>query len=450
MDNMRYIPNTSDERDLMLNELGMNSTDQLFDDIPEELKLKNQLNIPGPLSEIELMSHMRIMASKNADVSGYSCFLGAGAYDHYIPSAIRHLISRGEFYTAYTPYQPEISQGTLTAMFEFQTMICELTGMEVSNASMYDGAHSVVEAMLLSARTKRKNRVLVSSALNPEYKRVIDTYSGFSDITVEYVDYLSGKGSTDMDLLKDMSSEQTCAYIVQYPNFFGIIEDLNTIREITGNEKMHLIVVCDPLSLGVLKPPGYFAADIVVGEGQGLGNSLNFGGPYLGFFAVSKELMRRIPGRVAGQTVDKNGNRGFVLTLQAREQHIRRAKATSNICSNQALNALTSTIYMSIMGKEGLKEVGSLCINKSRYAYNRLISTGMFEPLFTGPFFKEFVVKAVSDLRKINEHLFNNKILGGLILDDYFPGMKNCWLVAVTENRTKEEIDNLVNLAGGV
>ena len=455
----RYIPNTEEQQEIMLESIGLKSLEGLFDDIPQDVKLKRKLDIPEPMTEYELLKHMQGMTSQNVNTEDYCCFLGAGAYDHYIPSVIKHMLSRGEFYTAYTPYQPEISQGTLQAIFEYQTMICELTGMDVANASMYDGASASAEAVLLACSSKRKKRVIISRTLNPEYKNVIKTYAGFNNIEVVEAGYKDGV--TDLSGLNKIITDDTAAVVVQYPNFFGAIENLNDISDITHKKGSNLVVATDPISLGILKPPGEFGADIVIGEGQSLGNPLSFGGPYLGFFAVTKELMRKMPGRVVGQTTDLDSKRGFVLTMQTREQHIRREKATSNICSNQALNALAATIYLTLVGKKGLKQVAELCLKKSHYAYDKLIETGRFEPAFKAPFVKEFVLKINESnktnkliqntsnklIQKLNSKLLEDKIIGGYDLGKDFEEMNNCWLLAVTEKRTKSEIDILVDKA---
>ena len=439
----RYIPNTLEQQESMLQEIGKESLKDLFKDIPEGLKFNEKLNIPEAMSEMELIRHMEGLAAKNANTGEYTCFLGAGAYDHYIPSVIKHILMRGEFYTAYTPYQPEISQGTLQAIFEYQTMICELTGMDVANASMYDGATAAAEGILLACSAKRKKKALMSGSLHPEYREVIKTYAAFNGIEIGEVEF--NDGITDLHELKRKFTKDTAAFIVQSPNFFGAIEKLDNIGEITKQNSGLLIVIADPVSLAVLKPPAEFGADIVVGEGQALGNSLSFGGPYLGFFAVTKDLMRKMPGRVAGQTVDTFGNRGFVLTMQTREQHIRREKATSNICTNQALNALAAAIYLTVIGKKGLKEVANLCIQKSHYAFEKLLRTGKFEPAFTAPFFKEFTlrIKNAQSPEELNKKLFDQKIVGGYELGKAYKELKDAWLIAVTEKRTKEDIDRL-------
>lgn len=441
----RYIPNTDGDREEMLKDIGLSSIDDLFAHIPEKVRLNRDLDLPKAMSEMELLPHLREMAGKNVNTDDYSCFLGAGAYDHFIPSVIKSLISRQEFYTAYTPYQPEISQGTLQSIFEYQTMICQLTGMEVANASMYDGASAVAEAAFMAGSATRRNEVLVASTIHPENIEVLSTYSRFKGMKVNKLGYRDGK--IDLGEIEAKLSKDTAAVIIQTPNFFGIVEDLNGVAELVHKNKSLLIVSCDPISLAILKFPGEYGADIVVGDGQSLGNSLSFGGPYLGFFATTKELMRKMPGRVVGETVDKNGNRGFVLTLQTREQHIRREKATSNICSNQALNALCATIYLATLGKEGLKQVANLSAQKAHYAYEQLIKSGKFSPVFNAPFFKEFAVKYNGDVKELNKKLLEEKIIGGYDLGTAFDDIKNTWLVAVTEKRTKAEIDNLVGKA---
>ncbi|HZJ82592.1 MAG TPA: aminomethyl-transferring glycine dehydrogenase subunit GcvPA [Clostridia bacterium] len=444
----RYIPNTREQREDMLKEIGYSSIEDLFVDIPEEVRLDKELNIPEGISEIELIKHMKELASANKHGGQYPCFLGAGAYDHYIPSAIDHIISRGEFFTAYTPYQPEISQGTLQAIFEYQTMICDLTGMDVANASMYDGSTAVAEAVLMACQATRRSKVVLAGSLHPEYKHVTATYARFQDIPITELGYKDGV--IDLEELERSITKDTGAVVVQSPNFFGIIEDIKSIAQIVHNNKALLIVSADPISLGILESPGQLGADIVVGEGQSLGNPLNFGGPYLGFFATTKRLMRRMPGRVVGETTDKDGNRGFVLTMQTREQHIRREKATSNICTNQGLNALIATIYMSLIGKEGLKEVANQCLQKSHYLYDRLIETGLFTPVFNAPFFKEFALKSKIPVDKLNASLLKKGIIGGFSLIGDYEDIHGGWLVAVTEKRTKEEMDILVERIGEI
>ncbi len=440
-----YILNTEEQQKNMLAALGMDSIADLFADIPEPVRLSRDLDLPPALSEMELTTYMRELAGKNANLDDYTCFLGAGAYDHFIPSAVGNLIARQEFYTAYTPYQPEISQGTLQAVFEFQSMICELTGMDIANASMYDGATALAEAVSMACQQTKRNEVLVANTVNPESREVIKTYAKFKGITVKEIGYTNG--SLDMSSLAAECSDQTAAVIVQNPNFFGIIEDVGMAAELAHKQKALLIASVDPISLALLKSPGELNADIVVGDGQCLGNPISFGGPGLGFMATSKKLMRKLPGRIVGETTDHQGKRAFVLTLQTREQHIRRDKATSNICSNQALNALAASIYMTMLGKQGLKEVATLCLNKAHYLHDQLLQSGKFKPLFTAPFFKEFVVTSAVDTATLNNQLLAEQIIGGYAIEQLYPELPNGWLLAVTEKRTRAEIDNLVKKA---
>ncbi len=441
----RYIGNTNEDRAQMLEEIGVESIEALFKAVPDSVFLKDRLNIPDAQSEMELVKNIKSLSDKNLNLDDYTCFLGAGAYDHYIPALIDSLISRQEFYTAYTPYQPEISQGTLQVIFEYQTMISELTGLPVVNASMYDGATALTEAAVMACESTKRPEILIASTVHPESRQVLNTYAGFRDISVSEIGYKDGR--IDLEDLKSKLNVNTAAVIVQSPNFFGIVEDVASISGIIHENKSLLIVSADPISLALLKSPGESGADIAVGDGQPLGNSLSFGGPSLGFMAVTEKLMRKMPGRIVGETVDKDGKRGFVLTLQTREQHIRREKATSNICSNQALNALTATIYMTVMGKEGLKEVANLCLQKSRYAYDELIKTGKFSPVFSGPFFREFVVKSAEPVDMLNDKLLESGIIGGYDVEKNYPELKDNWLVAVTEKRTREDIDSFIRKA---
>jgi glycine dehydrogenase subunit 1 len=443
----RYIPNTEEDRARMMAAIGISSIDELFADIPEELKLKMPMNLPESMPELELDAHMKRLACMNAHSGSSICFLGAGAYDHFVPSIVRHVVSKTEFYTSYTPYQPEISQGMLQAIFEYQTMICRLTGMDVSNASMYDGATAVAEAAMMAVRATGGRGIAVSAGVHPEYREVLKTYAKFNGIDITEVG-LEGL-RTDKNKLVDAISGKA-AVILQSPNFFGAIEDVGHATGLAAKNGALTIVCADPVSLAILEPPGSLGADIAVGDGQPLGNPLNFGGPYFGFLAAKRELLRKIPGRIVGQTTDRDGKSSFVLTLQAREQHIRREKAVSNICSNQALNALAAAAYLSVMGKEGLKGTANLCLRKSHYAYERLLATGKFEEVDDSPFFKEFTVRAKNEkIRDINKRLLRHGITGGLELERYFPDMSGCWLVAVTEKRTRQEIDLLVKIAAG-
>lgn len=439
-----YLPNTNEDIKEMLDVIGLGSTDELFDSIPKNLKFNRDLNLPSSKSEIEVKNILEGIASKNQSTSDLTCFLGAGSYDHYIPSVVKHLVGRSEFYTAYTPYQPEISQGTLQSVFEYQSMMCALTDMEVSNVSMYDAATSAAEAAILtSVQTKRK-RVLVSETLNPEYKSVLKTYLKFRGVEIEFV--AEKDGETDFDDLKSKLNSDIAGVIIQYPNFYGIIENVKELEEAIHENKSLLIMSVDPISLGVLKSPGALKADIVVGEGQALGQSLNYGGPVLGFMAATMKLVRKMPGRIIGQTVDRDGKRAFVLTLQAREQHIRRAKATSNICSDQTLNSITAAIYMATLGKEGMKEVAMQSFKKAHYTYELLLKTGKFKALYNKPFFKEFAVITEKSVDEINEKLLEKGILGGYNLKRSNDSLENAMLIAVTENRTIEEIHKFVEL----
>lgn len=439
-----YLPNTSEDIKEMLDVIGLGSTDELFDSIPKSLKFNRDLDLPASKSEIEVKNLLDSIASKNLSTSDLTCFLGAGSYDHYIPSVVKHLVGRSEFYTAYTPYQPEISQGTLQSVFEYQSMMCALTEMEVSNVSMYDAATSAAEAAILSSVQTKRNRVLVSVTLNPEYKSVLKTYLKFRGVEIEFV--AEKDGETDFDDLKNKLTPDIAGVIIQYPNFYGIIENVKEMEEAIHGNKSLLIMSVDPIALGMLKSPGALKADIVVGEGQALGQSLNYGGPVLGFMAATMKLVRKMPGRIIGQTVDRDGKRAFVLTLQAREQHIRRAKATSNICSDQTLNSITAAIYMATLGKEGMKEVAVQSFKKAHYTYELLLKTGKFKALYNKPFFKEFAVVTEKSVDEINEKLLEKGILGGYNLKRSNDSLENAMLIAVTENRTIEEIHKFVEL----
>ena len=433
----KYMPHTSEDIKTMLETIGVESIEDLYGDVPAEVILKRDYDLPEGMSEIELRNHFSELASKNKPLI---VFGGQGAYDHYSPSVIPHLLSRSEFYTAYTPYQPEISQGTLQYIFEYQSMISELTGMEATNASMYDGATAAAEAMfMLVASSKKKNRVLISSTLNDHVRKVVETYARFHG--VDLTEIPEKDGVTDLSLIeKEMEKGDVAGVILPTPNKYGIIEDFTGVAEKIHSLKGMLCIYADPSSLAVLKSPAEWGADIACGDGQTLGMPLSFGGPYLGFISCSKAMLRKMPGRIVGATKDIDGKRGFVLTLQAREQHIRREKATSNICSNQSLMALYATIYMALMGDRGLKEVNKLSCDGAHYLYKKLLETGKFHPVFNKPFLKEFVVKTDLDVKKVNDHLLKNGIMGGIDLGN---GMLE---FAVTEKRTKEEIDRLVTL----
>ncbi|HWP46832.1 MAG TPA: aminomethyl-transferring glycine dehydrogenase subunit GcvPA [Candidatus Limnocylindrales bacterium] len=443
---MRYIPNTDKDRQEMLKKIGVQSVEELFSDIPESIRLKRKLNLPAALSEKELIEELKALSALNTPVEEYISFLGAGAYYHFIPSLINHLVSRSEFYTAYTPYQPEISQGTLQAIFEYQTLICQLTGMEVANASMYDGSTGLAEAVLMAHRINERPEVILSTGIHPEYRMVLKTYVKHFGITIREVGFTE-KGTTDLEVCRSLTNPNTSAVVVQYPNFFGCIEDLARVSRMAKEAgALFIVVVTEPIALGILKAPGDFGADIVVGEGQSLGNPLNFGGPYVGFFAVRQEYLRKMPGRLAGETTDLEGKRGYVLTLSTREQHIRREKATSNICTNEALCALINTIYLCTLGKQGIRELAIQNLQKAHYARQTLGQLKGYKLLFDGPVFNEFVIQTPRPLPEINQILLENKIIGGLDLSRFYPELTNCMLVCVTENHSKGHIDNLVEV----
>lgn len=444
----RYLPMTESDKKEMLDSIGVQSTEELFSDIPASVRLKRELDLKKPANEADLKKELSRMAGKNANLKEFSSFLGAGVYDHFIPSVVDHVISRSEFYTAYTPYQPEISQGELQAIFEFQTMISELTGLPIANSSMYDGGTALAEAVTLSAGHTRKKKVLVSKAVHPESRAVIDTYAKGQHIDVVEIDYRDGR--TDLDQLQKELDENTASVVVQYPNFFGQIEPLDKIKEIIDKQKKIMFIVSsNPLALGYLTPPGEFGADIVVGDTQVFGIPAQFGGPHCGYFATTEKLMRKVPGRLVGETTDEDGKRGFVLTLQAREQHIRRDKATSNICSNQALNALASSVAMSSIGKHGLRKMASLNMQKAHYAKHKLEDRGI-KAVFNGSYFNEFVIELPDSVAETNGKLFHKGIIGGYNLEQAFPELKGHMLVAVTEIRTKEEIDAFVKELGDI
>lgn len=448
MSKFRYLPMTDQDKKEMLDLIGVESADSLFSDVPEKVRFKGELNVEKSLSETELIRLMTELANKNVNTKETPSFLGAGVYDHFIPSIVDHVISRSEFYTAYTPYQPEISQGELQAIFEFQTLISEITGMAVANSSMYDGPTSLAEAALLSVAHTRKTKIILSEAVHPEARMVVKTYA--EGQRLEVVEVPAKEGLTDLDALKEMVDDETASVIVQYPNFYGQVEPLKEIEAITRQGKKAMFVVSsNPLSLGLLTPPGHLGADIVVGDCQVLGIPAAFGGPHCGYFATSEKLMRKIPGRLVGETVDEDGLRGYVLTLQAREQHIRRDKATSNICSNQALNALASSVAMTALGKQGIYDIAYQNIQKAHYAAEKMKENGL-DVMFAGPYFNEFVVNCGKDIKSLNGALLGKGFIGGYDLGLSDEKMKNHMLVAVTEQRTKEEIDRFVDVLGGL
>src|SRR5687768_639546 len=428
----------------MLEAIGLKSAEELFDSIPQDLLLKRPLNTPAALSEIELLNRFERMGGRNAGARRPS-FLGGGAYSHYIPTIVDHIISRSEFFTAYTPYQPEISQGTLQTIFEFQTLVCQLTGMEVANASMYDGSTALAEAVLMAERVTRRSKVIASSAVHPQYLEVVKTYVQHAGIDLELVDFDAATGQTG-ETLAHAVDDQTAAIVVQSPNFFGCVEDLSALADAAHAKGALLVVaVTEAMSLGLLKSPGACGADIVVAEGQSFGVPLSFGGPYVGLFATREKYARQIPGRLVGEAFDKQGRRGFVLTLATREQHIRREKATSNICTNEGLIALAATVYLETMGRQGLQEVAQQCAQKAAYAARRIAELPGFSLPFSAPRFNEFVVTAPTPAADLLRRLAGeNAINGGLALSRYFADRPNDLLVCVTETNTREQIDALV------
>ncbi len=436
---MRYLPNTSQNQRAMLDTIGAGSIEDLLVKIPAKARLSRPLVLPSALAETELIRHLRGLAGRNADADTYTCFLGAGAYDHYAPSPINHLILRGEFLTAYTPYQPEASQGTLRTIYEYQTMIAELTGMDVANASIYDGASSLAEAALMAHAVNGRPEIALAAGVHPLYRRVVATYGEGPGLRVREVP--SPEGVLDLAAAGKLVGPKTAALVIQSPNFYGCLEDIAAAAELAHAAGALLVVVADPVNLGVLEAPGTLGADVVVGDGQGLGVPLSYGGPYLGVFAAKQEFVRRMPGRLVGATVDLDGKRGFVLTLQAREQHIRRAKATSNICTNVALCALMATIYVATLGKQGLVRAGELSMAKAHYAAERLARVPGVSLRFPAPFFKEFTLRLPKPPERVVARLAKDKLLAGLPLKTFDRRLADCLLVAVTEKRTREEID---------
>ncbi len=438
---MQYISNTPDDRKEILKAIGVSSFDELIAHIPQELK-NFKWKVPAGISELELDRLMDEIGAVNRNFKYNIMYLGAGIYDHFTPSVIDRLAHRGEFITAYTPYQGEASQGTLQSIYEYQSLICELTGMDYSNASMYDGASSVAEAALLALRYTEKRKILIPESLHPEYAQVVGTY--LSHVDAELIKVPMVDGVMDIQALKSLVDNQTAAVILQQPNFFGLIESAPEISEIAHKAGALLIACVNPISLGILAPPGEYGADIAVGEGQPLGNPVSFGGPHFGFFTVKEALLRRMPGRIAGMTVDNRGERAFVLTLQAREQHIRREKATSNICTNQALCALKGAIYLSLLGKEGLRKIGLLNLRNADLAFNRLSKLKGVRVFSTKPFFNEFALWIDKDVMKLRESLRKRKILGPMPVGRVNSKLSGLYLFAVTEKRTAEDLEELV------
>src|SRR4051794_22868936 len=439
---MAYIANTPDDVRVMLDTIGLDSLDQLFDMVPPEYRLKRALDIAPALTELELTDHVGGLLARNQEPDRRVCFLGGGSYDHFIPAVVDNLASRGEFYTAYTPYQAEASQGTLQATFEYQTLITQLTGLPVSNASLYDGGSAVAEAILMAiTSTKRFGRVVIPETVHPEYRQIATTFLDYLEPSVVTVP--APRGAIDAKTLSAAITDDTAAVVLQYPNFFGQLEEIDSLVRVVKDKGAVAIVSVDPISLGLLRRPSDYGADIVVAEGQGLGNPLSFGGPYLGIMACKEEFLRKMPGRIVGQTTDRQGKRCWVLTLQTREQHIRREKATSNICTNQGLLALRSSIYLAAMGPGGLRQAAELSTRKAHYAAERLASVPGISPAFTGPFFKEFMVRTTRDVPAVLAELGRLGYHGGIALGRWYPHLADSILIAVTEKRTREEIDGL-------
>lgn len=438
---MSYIPHTDADRQAMLETIGVGAIEELFDAVPESHRFPT-LRLPQPLSEMEVIAELQDLQAANASAHDFAMFLGAGAYNHFIPSAVNHILLRGEFYTAYTPYQPEISQGTLQAIYEYQSMLCVLTGMEAANASHYDGATSLAEAITVALAQGRGDRrkIILSPAINPEYRAVARTYMQGQDVI-----FLGDDRQADVDGLVALLDDETAMLAVGYPNFFGQFEDYTGLADKVHAAGALLTFVVDPIALAMYRSPGELGADMVVGEGQPLGIPLSFGGPYLGFFACAKKLVRRIAGRVVGETTDNRGQRAFVMTLRPREQDIRREKASSNICTNQGLMALAAAVYLSLMGKSGMRSVAELCYHKAHYAAQQINALDGYSADMSKPFFKEFMVRCPKPVAEINEFLLGEwGIVGGYDLGRDYPTHQNTMLVAVTEMNTREQIDGLV------
>jgi glycine dehydrogenase subunit 1 len=439
---LSYTLNTPADRQEMLRTIGANSFDDLLTAIPPAVRLTRPLDLPPALSEIDLTRHLQALAGRNASAESHACFLGGGAYDHFIPAVVDAIAGRGEYYTAYTPYQAEASQGTLQVGFEYQTMVCQLTGLDVANASLYDGGSAAAEAVLMAVNVAgRTGQVVVAESVHPEYRQVLATY--LADLGIRIVTLPTPKGFLDPDDVKKVVDDQTACVLVQHPNFFGALEEVEAIGAVARAKGALFVTSFDPISVGLLRRPGDYGADIAIAEGQCLGNYLMYGGPYLGMLACRQEYVRKVPGRLVGQTVDRRGNRCWVLTLQTREQHIRREKATSNICTNQGLLALRATVHLAALGPQGLKETAELCARKAHYAAAQLAKVPGVKLAFDRPFFKEFTVRVPGDVTALLAGLVEDGYLAGLPLGRYYPGLADGVSVAVTEKRTKAEIDEL-------
>jgi glycine dehydrogenase subunit 1 len=440
---LSYVLNTNADQQAMLEQIGVASIEDLFASIPKSVRLSRPLRVPAGLSEIELEQHVQALAGRNQAADTAVCFLGGGSYDHFIPAVVDAVAGRSEYYTAYTPYQAEASQGSLQAFFEYQTLVCQLTGLDVANASLYDGGSAVAEAVLMALNiAPKRHKVLVADSVHPEYRLSMSTY--LADLDVQVTSLPVPQGFLDPgDLLRTLDDNTLCV-VVQHPNFFGTLEEVETLAEATHARGALFVVSFDPISLGLLKRPGQYGADIAVAEGQCLGNPMLYGGPYLGILACREEYVRKMPGRLVGQTVDRNGKRCFVLTLQTREQHIRREKATSNICTNQGLFALRAAVHLAALGPKGLQETASLCTRKAHYAAEQLARIPGVRLRFPRPFFKEFTIRIEGNAPAVLERLLQTGLHGGLHLGRWYPALRDCISVAVTEKRTRAEIDRLL------
>lgn len=444
-----FLPHTEKDRNEILSDLSIESSDELFEDIPSNLRINKEMDLPDPMSELEIKKHIQEIASRNKSMEDYISFLGGGIYDHYIPAVVNHVIGRSEFYTSYTPYQPEVSQGVLQSMFEYQTMIAQLTGMDLANASIYDGATATAEAAIRAIANTKRDEIIISATVNPVYREVIRTYLEGQGFSLKILPHVNG--SSDISSLKGFITDDTACVILQNPNFFGVIEDYDELKKIMEDSKALFIAVCDPISLSLIEPPSKWGADIVVGDGQSLGNPTSFGGPLLGYFAAKNKFLRRMPGRMIGETKDKDGKTGYVMTLQTREQHIRREKATSNICSNQALNVIAACVYLSVMGPEGLREVAYQSAQKAHYARNMLRGIDGLTLMFDDkPYFKEFLVKLSRPVDEVQSKLLDKGIFAGINVGEYYEEFEGCMLLSFTEQRKKAEIDYLVETMGEV
>ena len=440
---MPYILNTEADRKAMLDKIGVSSVDDLFKMVPDSFQLRRALAVPEALAEMELQQHMSELAGKNISADDAVCFLGGGAYDHFIPAVVDTVASRSEFYTAYTPYQAEASQGSLQAFFEYQTLICELTGLDVANASLYEGGSAVAESVLMSVSINSdRPKVVIAESVHPEYRQTLLTY--MANIPKEIVTMPTPNGTLDPAELKKHLDDKTLCVIVQHPNFFGSLEEVDAISKLCKEHGTLFVVSFDGISVGLLKRPGDYGADIAIGEGQCLGNPMVFGGPYLGMMACREQFVRKIPGRIVGQTVDRVGKRCWVLTLQTREQHIRREKATSNICTNQGLFALRTAVYLTALGPQGLKETANLCLQKAHYLADELCKIPGVALRFKRPFFKEFTLQVPGNVPALLVKLLQAGYHGGLHLGQWYPALGNCLSVAVTEKRTRAELDGFV------